>query len=572
MDEQEYNSFYKINIKKKGFKREDLINALWEIQKTFSFIPKKFIVSLGIDFHLSVEEIEEIITSYHFLSLDYRGKNTIYLENSVSASMNGRDEILRVFKNELGIELGEVSKDGLFGLYETSCLGMADQGPSAFINEKIFTRLNPSKVKILIQKLKNDDLRYNYSSEVSNKVQLEGPLFFNSDFILGDALKKSLKMSSEDIRECIFQSQLRGRGGAGFSTGIKWKLACKHKGPRYLFANADEGEPGTFKDRALLTLRANQIFEGMIISARAIEAKKGYLYLRAEYFYLKDFLEKILFDLRKKNYLGKKILGSSFSFDIFIKMGAGAYICGEESALIESSEGKRAAPRNRPPFPVESGYLGKPTVVNNLETLAAVPMILIKGVDWFLSKGTKDSKGLKLLSISGDCELPGIYEVEFGTSLKQILELVKASNVFAVQIGGPSGKLVSQKDFDKKIAYEELSTGGAIMIFSKDILSIVKNHVDFFVRESCGLCIPCRAGNVILQRTLDKIIKNRGVPKDLEILKDAGNLMKKTSRCGLGITSPHPVLDTFEDFSEIYKNKIHWEKNFVPSFNFDGVS
>ena len=262
--------------------------------------------------------------------------------------------------------------------------------------------------------------------------------------------------------------RVRGRGGAGFPTGLKWEFCRKSKGTyRYVFCNADEGEPGTFKDRVILTEYPNQLFEGMVIAGYAVGSTQGILYLRFEYRYLKKFLEKVLEEMRAKKLLGKSIGGKDgFDFDIRIQFGAGAYVCGEESALIESAEGKRGEPRDRPPFPAEKGYLDSPTVINNVETLCSVVKIVLNGSDWYRALGTAQSAGTKVISISGDCQFPGIYEVEWGFNIHDLLEMVGAEDVQAVQVGGPSGYCIGPDDFDRTLAYEDLSTGGSIIIFN----------------------------------------------------------------------------------------------------------
>jgi [NiFe] hydrogenase diaphorase moiety large subunit len=481
--------------------------------------------------------------------------------------MSGYKEVRKAFEHTLGIKVGEVTSDMQFGLFETSCIGLSDQGPAAIINHHPVTRLTPEKVPALIRSLQ--DCKELELLPESN-IHQSGPVFFQPVDARA-TLSKLVEMSPNDVIDLVEYSGLRGQGGAGFATATKWDLCRQYVGPRYLFANGDEGEPGTFKDRAILTESPEAFFLGMIIAGYAIEAYKGFLYLRAEYFYLKDILEDCLKSLRRRGFLGQQILGSNFSFEIKIKYGAGAYICGEESALIESAEGKRGEPRNRPPFPVEKGYLGRPTVVNNIETLTSLPAILNNGHDWYRELGTEQSSGTKLLSIAGDCARPGVYEVEFGITVREVLELAKAdiSNTQAVQVGGPSGTLVSEGEFERIIGFEDIPTGGAVTIFSKerDLLTIVKNYANFFMEESCGFCVPCRAGTVIINELLDKTLEGKGVHRDMDQLRDTSNVIRKASRCGLGKTAVNPILQSLEKFESIYLDRISKEMEFISEFD-----
>jgi [NiFe] hydrogenase diaphorase moiety large subunit len=291
--------------------------------------------------------------------------------------------------------------------------------------------------------------------------------------------------------------------------------------------------------------------------------------LRAEYDYLRPLLESVLADLRRENLLGKNIAGSKFRYDITIRSGAGAYICGEESALLESAEGKRGEPRDRPPFPVQFGYRGRPTTVNNVETLASAARVLARGAAWFTALGTSKSAGTKLLSVSGDCARPGVYEVEFGLSVRELLDLAGAPDAGAVQIGGPSGTCVAPSGFDRKICFSDLATGGSIIVFGpdRDIFEIVGNFMDFFVEESCGWCTPCRAGNVLLKKKFEKVVRGQGSERDLAELEAWGKLVKCTSRCGLGQTSPNPILTTLQNFPELYRAKVRKGDDYLTEFD-----
>jgi [NiFe] hydrogenase diaphorase moiety large subunit len=569
--------------KKYGKNRLHLITILKELQEEKGFVAEEEIQKLAEGLGLSVAEIEGVITFYHFLTDRKPGKYVVYLNNSITSEMAGMEEVARAFEQEAGSRFGETSADGLITLLKTSCIGMNDQEPAALINGVVFTCLNQEKVKKIVAWMKQGKPVQEMVEEfgdganghelvramVKNNLRKPGPVVFG-DFTPGQAIRKALEMTPEAVIEEVKKANLLGRGGAGFPTGLKWEFCRKEKsGEHYVVCNADEGEPGTFKDRVILTERPQMVFEGMAIAGYAVGARLGLLYLRHEYTYLKKYLEYVLQKMREEGILGQNIAGKGFDFDIEIKMGAGAYVCGEESALIESAEGKRGEPRDRPPFPVQKGYLNQPTTVNNVETLATATQIIIHGAGWFRSMGTPVSAGTKVLSISGDCEKPGIYEVEFGLTIKELLEMVGARDTLAVQVGGPSGNCISEAGFNRKICYSDLATGGSVIIFNKsrDLFAVVRNFLDFFIEESCGWCVPCRAGNVLLKKKFEKIISGQGTLQDLKEIEAWGKIIKSTSRCGLGQTSPNPVLTTLANFRELYESRINKEADFIPEFD-----
>jgi [NiFe] hydrogenase diaphorase moiety large subunit len=356
-------------IRKYSNDKTRLMDILIDTQDAFGFIQKDAADQIAETLDISRVDLEQTISFYHFFSQESRGKYTIYLNNSAVANMYGRKEVVKAFEKEVGVKFGQVTEDGLIGLFETSCIGMNDQEPAAIINGTVFTRLTPFRVKEIIRDIRdgmklenmfhasygdgNNSLEL-IKAVVNNHIMKKGPVL-SSDYVSGEAIKKIIKSPPEDVIEEVKLSNIRGRGGAGFPTGLKWDFCRKSQGEkRYVFCNADEGEPGTFKDRVILTERPRLLFEGMVVAAYAIGAEEGILYLRYEYKYLQKFLESILEELRHRQLLGKSIAGKKgFNFDIRIQFGAGAYVCGEESALIESAEGKRGEPRDRPPFPVE---------------------------------------------------------------------------------------------------------------------------------------------------------------------------------------------------------------------------
>jgi [NiFe] hydrogenase diaphorase moiety large subunit len=367
-------------------------------------------------------------------------------------------------------------------------------------------------------------------------------------------LKAALAMNRADLVDLLRDSDLRGRGGAGFPTGMKWGFCAAEKADqKYIICNADEGEPGTFKDRVILTKFADLVFEGMTIGGYAVGATLGIIYLRAEYTYLRPHLNEVIQRRRAAGLLGHDVGGvKGFDFDILVAMGAGAYVCGEETALIESLEGFRGEPRNRPPFPVVAGLLNNPTVVNNVETLASVAAILGKGTDWFKGFGTDKSTGYKLFSISGDCEKPGVYEFPWGITVAELLKEVGGEGAKAVQIGGASGVCVPARDFTRALAFEDIPTGGSIMVIGpdRDILDVAENFLDFFVEESCGQCTPCRLGNAQMLRAVRLLKQGECPPEFLADVKALGATMQVASKCGLGQTSPSAFLSILEGFGD----------------------
>jgi [NiFe] hydrogenase diaphorase moiety large subunit len=392
-----------------------------------------------------------------------------------------------------------------------------------------------------------------------------GPVLF-SEYKRGDGIEKAISKSREDILFELKSSALKGRGGAGFPTSTKWMLtAAALADKKYLVCNADEGEPGTFKDRVLLLEYPELVFDGMVIGGYTIGAQTGIIYLRGEYEYMLEYLEEYMMRMREDNLLGNDILGKKgFNFDISIRLGSGAYVCGEETALIESLQGNRGEPRNRPPYPVNTGYMGCPTSVNNVETLASVPHIITKGGAWFRQFGTDKSTGSKLFSVSGDCGRPGVYELPWGTSIKQLLKIVEAKDTKAVQVGGASGICIPKSQFDRILAYEDAATGGSIMVFneSRDMLKVLKNFLEFFVEESCGQCTPCRIGNVKLLEGVELIEKGEFTFSYINTLKELGRTMQVASKCGLGQSSPNSFISILENFKdEIFHTNGKVKKN-----------
>jgi NADH:ubiquinone oxidoreductase subunit F (NADH-binding)/(2Fe-2S) ferredoxin len=382
-----------------------------------------------------------------------------------------------------------------------------------------------------------------------------------------EALAKCLtEMTPQQVTEIMKKSGLRGRGGGGFPTGLKWEITSKSVSDiKYVVCNADEGDPGAFMDRSILEGDPHSVIEAMAICGYCIGASTGLVYIRAEYPLAIDRLKTAIAQARNYGLLGNDIMGTGFSFDIELRYGAGAFVCGEETALIHSMEGLRGEPTVKPPFPSVSGYYGKPTNVNNVETFANVPVIINKGADWFASIGTEKSKGTKVFALAGKINNVGLIEVPMGTTLREVIyEIgggIKDGKKFkAVQTGGPSGGCLTEKHLDSPIDYDNLIAAGSMMgsggmiVMDEDdcMVSIAKFYLDFTVEESCGKCAPCRIGNKRLYEILDKLTQGNGTREDIDSLRNLGNVIKDTSLCGLGQTSPNPVLSTIENFWDEY--------------------
>ncbi|MDD1613967.1 MAG: NAD(P)H-dependent oxidoreductase subunit E, partial [Methylococcaceae bacterium] len=538
-----------------------LLHILRGVQSRFHYIPEQAIEQIAELLKISRTQIIGVIEFYSFFHLKPRGQYELLISDSITDHMLGKQSLINYLSEKLTVAVGEVRQDGVVSLDNTSCTGMCDQGPAGLVNGYALTRLDRTRIDQitdLINQQKPLDQWPGELFQVEDNI-IEPGLLLSQSINQGSALQSAFKRGLKETLIELDKSGLRGRGGAGFKTATKWKFCSEEQGnQRYVICNADEGEPGTFKDRVLLNSYAHRVFEGMTLCAAIIGAQQGFLYLRGEYLHLYDKLQSVLDERRQAGFLGNNILKEGLNFDIEICLGAGAYICGEESALIESLEGKMGIPRNRPPYPVTQGYLGKPTVVNNVETFIAAASIAVKGGDWFANVGTEKSKGTKILSICGDCSRPGIYEYPFGTSIQSVLNDCGARDVLGIQIGGPSGTFISNREFDRKLAFEDLATGGSFIVFnnSRNILDIVNNFTHFFAHESCGFCTPCRVGTALLKKQLDKIVEGHGSAGDVVALEELCQLIKTQSHCGLGQTAANPVLTTLERYPELYQSQL----------------
>jgi [NiFe] hydrogenase diaphorase moiety large subunit len=564
-----------------------LMDMLHAIQKEYGYIEDKHVAELSTALEMSEIDIRQCASFYHLFETKPTS-HRIYLNDSVVAQMKGRQEVLEAFEKELGISVEQISEDGI-ALRRTAGMGMNDQEPAALIDDVVFPNLTPERATAIIKGFREgknvEELFYQevgdgnnahplLNSMVNNNVRKAGKVL-DEFYKPWTALKKAVAKSELEVIGIVRTSGLRGRGGAGFPTGMKWEFCRASQGAKkYIICNADEGEPGTYKDRVLLTENPLMLIEGMCIAAYAIGAQEGIIYLRQEYRYMEKFLNMKLDEARSNNMLGNSILrNDNFNFDIRIQFGAGAYICGEESALIESMEGKRGEPRFKPPFPVQSGYKNMPTSVNNVETLVTICRIIERGGEWYRGFGNNHSVGTKLLSISGDCSRPGVYEVEWGITIRQMLGMIGAQDTVAVQVGGPSGSLIGEADFDHQLCYNDLPTGGSMMVFNSTrnlLKDVVLNFTDFFIDESCGSCVSCRATVQQMQKKLVKILDGYGVESDLDDLKSWAKTTL-VSRCGLGQTAANPIVSSLKNFPHLYRELIQEDNDFVSTFDMDAA-
>ncbi|HTY99870.1 MAG TPA: NAD(P)H-dependent oxidoreductase subunit E, partial [Rhodocyclaceae bacterium] len=575
-----------------------LMQILRETQEAIGWLPPEAITEIAAAVGWPRAKVEGTAGFYSFFHTRPLGRYRVLWSDNITDRMLGNRDLMLALCQRLWLEPGRVSEDGLVSVATTSCTGMGDQGPAVLVNYRAVTRMTAERVGQMADLIRSETPLAEWPADwfrVEDNIR-RPDILLNNTLRPGEALKAALAREAETetaanarswregvqadmhgpsaLLEEIKKSNLRGRGGAGFTTGMKWE-ACRHApgDDRYVICNADEGEPGTFKDRVLLTRQADLVFEGMTIAAYAIGAGKGYVYLRGEYRYLLDTLNQVLARRRDANLLGAKILGKQgFDFDIEVHLGAGAYVCGEESALIESLEGKRGVPRNRPPYPVTNGFLNKPTVVNNVETFAAAALVAAKGGDWYRGIGTAKSAGTKLLSVSGDVARPGIYEYPFGVTVSRVLEDAGAADTQAVQVSGPSGVCVADNEFDRRIAFEDIPTAGAFMVFdrSRDMFEVARNFAQFFAHESCGFCTPCRVGTSLLRNLMDKIGDGHGTQADINEIFQLSKLLQMAAHCGLGHTAPHPLLDTLEKFRPAYERRLK-SLDFEPAFDLDGA-
>ena len=575
---QQLKSVVQVISKSYNNQATHLLQMLWQVQQKYSYISDDVIDLLAEDLNLSRAHVQGVAEFYSFFHRTPRGEYDIYFSDNIIEHMQGKHALQTQLLEKLKVKLGKPRADGRVTVDNTACIGMSDQGPAMLVNGLTITRLTPQKIDLIAELVEQQKPLREWPCDwfdVKENIQRKH-ILLGENFEPGSAIQVVLNKGSDGTLREIEVAGLRGCGGAGFPTHKKW-LFCRDTvaDERIVICNADEGEPGTFKDRVLLQSYADLVFEGMTVCAATIGAKKGFLYLRGEYRYLQKSLETVLAKRREAGLLGENILGQEgFDFDIEIHLGAGAYICGAELALIESLEGNRGIPRKHPPpYPVNAGYLDKPTVVNNVETFALAAKIMVYTGKRFATLGTDRSKGTKLISVSGDCDRPGVYEVPFGITVREMLDMCGAQNVQAVQNSGPAGVCISADEFDHQLCFEDLNSTGSFMIFGqqRDMLEVIRNFTQFFVHESCGFCTPCRVGTSVMKNLVDKIHSGHGTKVDLQDMENLSHIMKTMSNCGLGLTASNAVADTLKKFPQVYEERLQAEVSLAPSFDLDAA-
>ncbi len=573
------------------------LQILVAVQQALHHVPDEAVDYLASRLSLPPVRLRGLISFYSFLSPTPQGEYVVHLSDNITDQMRESRKLGALLCERLGVRPGETRGDGRVSVHRTSCTGMSDQGPAALVNYLPITRLDERRIEAMaelinarapLEEWPRDFFRVDSNIRRSD-VLFRTPLApgeglraslerggknleaWEEDLAPNDARKHQLERGGAETLKEIYRAELRGRGGAGFKAGIKWQSVREAaKGDRYVICNADEGEPGAFKDRVLLTDFTDMVFEGMTVCAHVVGARKGIIYVRQEYWYLNDHLQAVLQRRRAAGLLGRNILGSALDFDIEIHFGAGAYICGMETAMIKSIEGRRGIPRRRWPLPVHQGYLKAPTVVNNVETFACAAVISARGGAWFAGLGTPQSTGTRFFCLSGDCERPGIYEYPMGVTVREILRDSGALDAQGIQVGGPSGTLINRNDFDRTACFENLSGVGTMIVFGpeRDLFDAITNFALFFQHESCGLCTPCRVGTTLLANYVKKFERGVGSPVDLEEVKHISALMKNMAHCGLGQSASNHLMDSLQKFPRIWESRMK-SPEFAPAFDLD---
>lgn len=566
-------------MKKYTPERENLIALLHDIQDASpkAQLTGEDLAAVAVYCKVSKAEVMGTVTFYTMFSLEGRAKNIIRFCVSPACHMMGGCSAMSYIEEKLGIKTGEATKDGLFSIETASCLGVCAEAPAMMINDKVFGSLTKERIDSILADFSKSDVILDGAWDgmpEQNRVVLDGYGKINPESLdeykgIGGfkGAEKALKnMKPEDVIAAVKESGLRGRGGAGFPTGLKWSFTAK-EGNKYIVVNADEGEPGTFKDRLVMEGVPYRLIEGMIIAGYAVGSNKGYIYIRGEYYLSIARMQNAIDQCMKAGLLGKGIAGSGFDFEIEIKKGAGAYVCGEETSLIESMEGKRGNPRNKPPFPGQAGFMNEPTVVNNVETLANVPAIIVNGAEWYKKTGTEKSPGTKIYTVFGDVNHPCAVEAPMGTSLGTLIDKfaggMKGGKKFkAALIGGAAGAIVPdmchemKMDYDCPCEYGGVLGSGAVLVMNeeRDIFNILKSIMRFFEHESCGKCSPCRLGTRELYELAKKIDSGKGNADDWKKMQDLSYNMKLTAFCPLG-QSPYMPIRTMSKYFNDEVNK-----------------
>ena len=600
--------------------RTALLPALHAAQSIYGYLPEPVAAEVGRALRVPLADVYGVIDFYAMFYRKPMGKTIVRVCGDPACALAGGEDVLRAVCRHLNVEPDEMSADGEFTVEHAPCLGLCEHAPAILVGEKTIGRADPASLPLRFRDIRQTGgfagAGEHTGSVIGGDIRLltancdQGrptPMTHYQSQGGYSALKKALTMSPDAVIAEVKASGLVGRGGAAFPTGVKWEGAAKApaeglvlsaaeglvlsgaegpalsvaegpvlsgaegpalsvaEGPKYVVCNADESEPGTFKDRVLMEEDPHRVIEGLIIAAYAIGARKGYIYIRAEYPYAFKVMREAVDEARRAGYLGQDILGTEFELELELRMGAGAYICGEETALFESIEGKRGFPRVKPPFPTTHGLFGQPTAINNVETLANVPLILAQGAAAYRKIGTEKSPGSKLFCVSGQVQRPGLYEVPFGVTIRHLLfdlagGLKPGRKLQAVLFGGAAGAFATEKDLDVKMSFEDLRAAGlalgsgVVMVFddTADLRDALRRLGRFFAHESCGKCYPCQLGTQRQHEILERVAGGRTRPGDAERLADVGWTMTDASLCGLGQTAASAVLSAMKLWPEMF--------------------
>jgi len=569
-------------------KRSALIPMMLYAQDQLGSLGDEILEEIARRLDLNILQVTETLAYYSMLRRKPAGRYHIQVCTNISCMVRGGNQLLEHVKHRLGIGNKEVSQSGTFSLEEVECMGACTGAPAIQVNYDFYEDLDPEKVDELLEQLqagKQPPPVPVTSGSVHDRLPAEVPVISkrfglpNSRSIETylqnegyQALEKALKqMTPDQIIDEVKKSNLRGRGGAGFPAGMKWSFVPKETGgkPKYILANGDESEPGTCKDRPLLEMDPHQLLEGMVIAGKAVDAHRGFIYIRGEYRYVLDIVDTAISEAYGKGYLGKNILGSGFDFDLITHTGAGAYECGEESAMMESFEGKRGYPRIRPPFPAVVGLYGCPTVINNVETLSTVPAIIRGGGEWYAGLGTPRNGGTRLYSISGHVNRPGVYELPLGFPLRRLIEEVAGGirdgkKLKAVIPGGSSCPLLTADEIDVAMDFDSLAKIGSMLgsggtvIFDEDtcMVDLARRIMHFYAHESCGWCIPCREGTAWLRKMLDRFHEGGGTSEDISLIGELSQNMLGRTFCPLGDAAALPTISIVKKWRNEFEDHL----------------
>jgi NADH-quinone oxidoreductase subunit F len=569
-------------------KRSALVPMLMYAQDEFGYISDEVIAEIAARLELRTVQVEETLEYYSMLHRKPMGKYHVQVCTNVACMLRGGTELLDRAKKRLEIGHKEVTKDGIFSLEEVECIGACTGAPAMQINYDFYENLTPLTFDRLIQ-----ELDYGRKAEpvpvisgalhdrepgeipvISKRWGIENSTKIDVFLQNGgyQALDKALKqMTPESIIDEMKKSNLRGRGGAGFPTGMKWSFVPKDSPKaKYVICNADESEPGTCKDRPLMEMDPHQLIEGMVIAGRAIGSHQGFIYIRGEYRYVLDIVQGAITEAYERGYLGKNILGSGFDYDLLIHTGAGAYECGEESALMESLEGKRGYPRIKPPFPAVVGLYGCPTIINNVETLSAVPAIILGGGEAYANLGTPKNGGTRLLCVAGHVNKPGIYEIPLGMNMKEFIYgmaggITGGKKLKAVIPGGSSCPLLTADEIDIPMDYDSVAKAGSMLgsggmvVMDEDtcMVDMARRIMHFYAHESCGWCIPCREGTTWLRKMLERLHAGYGREQDIDMLSELSKNILGRSFCPLGDAAAMPTISIVQKWRNEFEDHLH---------------